>query len=433
MIWRPEIECSTRKQIEELQLERLKTTVRRVYDKIPAYKEKFDQAGVKPSELRSLRDIAKFPFSTKADLRDSYPFGLFAVPKKEVVRVHASSGTTGKPIVVGYTAYDMDAWTDCVARVAAAAGVTKYDTAQICFSYGLFTGGFGLHYGLERLGATVIPISGGNTEKQLMIMQDFGTTTLISTPSYSLYIAEVAEKMGIDMEKMKLRVGLFGGEPWTDGMRKEIESRLAILATDNYGFSEVMGPGVAGECVYATGLHIAEDQVLVETIDPKTGEVLPPGEKGELVFTSLNRDACPVIRYRSKDISRIIQEPCACGRTSARMERITGRTDDMMIIRGVNVFPSQIEEVLMGIDGIGPEYQINVFRRGYLDDLEVMVELRDGALLEKFSELENLERSIINKLHNVLSINVKVRLVEPHTFERSPGKAKRVNDLREIK
>ncbi len=433
MIWRPEIECSTRKQIEDLQLERLKTTVRRVYDKIPAYKEKFDQAGVKPSELRSLRDIAKFPFSTKADLRDSYPFGLFAVPKKEVVRVHASSGTTGKPIVVGYTAYDMDAWTDCVARVAAAAGVTKYDTAQICFSYGLFTGGFGLHYGLERLGATVIPISGGNTEKQLMIMQDFGTTTLISTPSYSLYIAEVAEKMGIDMEKMKLRVGLFGGEPWTDGMRKEIESRLAILATDNYGFSEVMGPGVAGECVYATGLHIAEDQVLVETIDPKTGEVLPPGEKGELVFTSLNRDACPVIRYRSKDISRIIQEPCACGRTSARMERITGRTDDMMIIRGVNVFPSQIEEVLMGIDGIGPEYQINVFRRGYLDDLEVMVELRDGALLEKFSELENLERSIINKLHNVLSINVKVRLVEPHTFERSPGKAKRVNDLREIK
>ncbi len=433
MIWRPEIECCTQKKIEEIQLERLKATVQRVYDKIPAYKEKFDQAGVKPSEIRSLKDIAKFPFTTKVDLRDNYPFGLFAVPQKEIVRVHASSGTTGKPIVVGYTAYDMDAWTDCVARMAAAAGVTPYDTTQICFSYGLFTGGFGLHYGLERLGATVIPISGGNTEKQLMIMQDFGTTTLISTPSYSLYIAEVAERMGIDMEKMKLRVGLFGGEPWTDGMRKEIESRLAILATDNYGFSEIMGPGVAGECPFATGLHIAEDQVLVETIDPKTGEVLPPGEKGELVFTSLNRDACPVVRYRSKDISRIIQEPCACGRTSARMERITGRTDDMMIIRGVNVFPSQIEEVLMGIEGIGPEYQINVFRKGYLDDLEVLVELRDGTLLEKFSELENLERSIVNKLHNVLSINVKVRLVEPHTFERSPGKAKRVNDLREKK
>lgn len=430
MIWCPEYECLTRKQTEALQLERLKITLQRVYDKIPAYKEKFDQAGVKPSDVHTLADLAKFPFTTKVDLRDNYPFGLFAVPKKEVVRVHASSGTTGKPIVVGYTAYDMDAWTGCVARMAAAAGVTPHDTAQICFSYGLFTGGFGLHYGLERLGVTVIPISGGNTEKQLMIMQDFGTTTLISTPSYSLYIAEVAEKMGIDMKKMKLRVGLFGGEPWSDGMRREIESRLAIMATDNYGFSEVMGPGVAGECIYANGLHIAEDQVLVETIDPDTGEVLPPGERGELVFTSLNRDACPVVRYRSKDISRIIQEPCACGRTNARMERITGRTDDMMIIRGVNVFPSQIEEVLMGIDGIGPDYQINVFRKGYLDDLEVMVELRDGALLEKFSELENLERSIVNKLHNVLSIHVKVRLVEPHTFERSPGKAKRVNDLR---
>ncbi|MEL7563384.1 MAG: phenylacetate--CoA ligase [Dehalobacterium sp.] len=430
MIWDIEHECMSRSKLEELQLERLKWTVNRVYNNVPHYRKKFDEMGVKPEDIKSLQDVARLPFTTKVDLRDNYPFGLFAAPQKDLVRVHASSGTTGKPVVVGYTANDMETWTGLVARAASLASVTKHDVAQVAFSYGLFTGGFGLHYGLERVGAMVVPISGGNTEKQLMLMQDFGTTVLISTPSYSLYLAEVAEKMGIDMSKMKLRVGLFGGEPWTNEMRREIERRLSILATDNYGLSEVMGPGVAGECEWGVGHHIAEDHFLVETIDSDTGEVLEPGQRGELVFTSLTKEAFPVIRFRTKDISVINQERCVCGRTTARMEKVTGRTDDMLIIRGVNVFPSQIESVLMEIEGIGPQYQINVYRKGYLDELEVMVEVADGKLLESYRELEVLERTIFEQLHKVLTINVKVKLVEPLTIERSPGKAKRVVDMR---
>lgn len=431
MIWNPDQECMSRSRLQELQLERLKWTVNRVYNKVPHYREKFEKLGVTPENIKSLDDLKRLPFTTKDDLRNNYPFGLFAVPQREIVRVHASSGTTGRPVVVGYTANDLNTWTDLTARMVSLAGVTSEDVAQIAFNYGLFTGGFGLHYGLERAGALVVPVSGGNTERQLMLMQDFGTTVLISTPSYSLYIAEVAEKMGIDISSLKLKIGLFGGEPWTEEMRSEIESKLQIQATDNYGLSEVMGPGVAGECTCKCGHHIAEDHFLVETIDPETGEVLEPGQEGELVFTSLTKEAFPVIRFRTKDISRINQEPCECGRTTARMRKIIGRTDDMLIIRGVNVFPSQIESVLMTIEGIGPHYVINVHRRNFLDELEVVVELTREDLLEPYSKLEDFSSYIRQKLHSVLSINVRLKIVQPGTLERSAGKAKRVFDYRQ--
>ncbi|KJR49475.1 Phenylacetate-coenzyme A ligase [Desulfosporosinus sp. I2] len=421
----------SRNHLEEIQLERLKWTVNRVYNNVPHYKDKFGKSGITPESIKSLDDLRHLPFTTKEDLRNNYPFGLFAVPQREIVRVHASSGTTGRPVVVGYTANDLNTWTDLTARMVTLAGVTSDDVAQIAFNYGLFTGGFGLHYGLERAGALVVPVSGGNTERQLMLMQDFGTTVLISTPSYSLYIAEVAEKMGIDISSLKLKIGLFGGEPWTEEMRKEIESRLHILATDNYGLSEVMGPGVAGECTYQCGHHIAEDHFIVETIDPETGEVLEPGQEGELVFTSLTKEAFPVIRFRTKDISRINQEPCQCGRTTARMRKIVGRTDDMLIIRGVNVFPSQIESVLMTIEGISPHYAINVYRRNFLDELEVLVEINREDLLEPYSRLEDFSTYIRQKLHSVLSINVRLKIVQPGTLERSAGKAKRVFDYRD--
>lgn len=419
-----------RKQLEELQLERLKWTVNKVYNNVPHYRAKFDELGIKPEDIKTLADLKRLPFTTKVDLRDNYPFGLFAVPRRDVVRVHASSGTTGRPVVVGYTANDLNTWTDLTARMVTLAGVTSDDVAQIAFNYGLFTGGFGLHYGLERAGALVVPVSGGNTERQLMLMQDFGTTVLISTPSYSLYIAEVAEKMGIDISSLKLRIGLFGGEPWTEEMRKEIEARLHISASDNYGLSEVMGPGVAGECEHKCGHHIAEDHFLIETINPETGEVLEPGQEGELVFTSLTKEAFPVIRFRTKDISSITQEQCQCGRTTARMRKVVGRTDDMLIIRGVNVFPSQIESVLMNIEGISPHYIINVHRRNFLDELEVVVELTREDLLEPYSKLEDFTGYIRQRLHGVLSINVRLKVVQPGTLERSAGKAKRVFDYR---
>jgi phenylacetate-CoA ligase len=431
VIWDKEHECISRHELERLQLERLKRTVQRVYSKVPHYRDKFDQYGLKPDDIKSLEDLQRLPFTTKDDLRDNYPFGLFTVSNKELVRVHASSGTTGRPVVVGYTQNDMNTWTDLTARMVTMAGVTSDDVAQVAFNYGLFTGGFGLHYGLERAGALVVPASGGNTERQLMLMQDFGTTTLISTPSYALYIAEVAEKMGIKLSSLKLRLGLFGGEPWTDEMRNEIENRLNIVATDNYGLSEVMGPGVAGECIHRCGHHIAEDHFIIETINPETGEVLPPGEEGELVFTSLTKEAFPVIRFRTKDISRINQEQCQCGRTTARMRKVTGRTDDMLIIRGVNVFPSQIESVLITIDGIGPHYQINVYRKDYLDELEVVVELVSPEVLEPYSKLEELEANIRHKLYSVLSINARIKIVQPGTLERTTGKSKRVFDFRQ--
>ncbi|WP_366923213.1 phenylacetate--CoA ligase [Metallumcola ferriviriculae] len=431
MIWDETNECGSRTQLEELQLTRLKETVNRVYHHVPFYRERFDEAGLRPGDINSLADIQALPFTTKDDLRENYPFKLFAVPMEQVVRVHASSGTTGKPVVVGYTAKDLDTWTDLTARMVTLAGVTAKDVAQVAFGYGLFTGGFGLHYGLERAGATVVPASGGNSEKQIMLMQDFGTTALISTPTYALYLAEVAQKMGLDPRKdLKLRIGLFGGEPWTEEMRREIEQRWDIKATDNYGLSEVLGPGVAGECQYAAGHHIAEDHFLIEVIDPETGKNVGFGEEGELVFTSLTKEAFPVIRFRTKDISIVNVEQCRCGRTTARMRKVTGRTDDMLIIRGVNVFPSQIESVLMEIEGVTPHYRINVTRRGYLDELEILVEVPEQKFSGRFKELELLETKIKQKLHSVLSINAKVRLVEPHTLERTSGKAKRVYDYR---
>ena len=430
MIWNPQMECMSRDQLETLQLERLKKTVKNVYEHNAHYRAKMDAIGLEPGDIQTLDDLAKMPFTIKNDLRDTYPYGMVAVPMSEVVRVHGSSGTTGKPIIVAYTKNDLDTWSELLARIITAAGVGKNDIAQIAFNYGLFTGGFGLHYGLEKVGATVIPMSGGNTEKQLMMMQDMKTTALIATPSYALHIAEVAEKMGIDMEKMPLRTALFGGEPWTDEMRKEIESRLHILATDNYGLSEVMGPGVSGECALATGLHIAEDHFIVETIDPATGKVLPPGEKGELVFTSLTKEAFPIIRYRTKDISIINRKPCACGRTNARMQKVIGRVDDMMVIRGVNVFPSQFEEVLLSFKELGPQYQLHVYREGYLDTLEIYVELVDTTLLTSYGALEKLTKRIQGRIKSVLGLQCPVKLAEPGRFERTAGKAKRVFDHR---
>ncbi|AZT90203.1 phenylacetate--CoA ligase family protein [Caldicellulosiruptor changbaiensis] len=429
MIW-SEYEKLNRKQYEELQLERLKRTVERVYENVPFYRKKFDEIGVKPHHIKTLKDIQLLPFTTKDDLRENYPYGLFTVPLSKIVRIHASSGTTGKPTVVGYTKHDMEIWTEVVARIVTAAGVREHDIAQIAFGYGLFTGAFGLHQGLERVGATVIPISSGNTEKQLMVMQDFGATVLVCTPSYALYMDEVANELNIDRSKLKLRIGLFGAESSTVEMRREIEKKWGLFATENYGLSEIIGPGVSGECEFREGLHINEDHFYPEIINPQTGEVLPEGETGELVLTTITKEGMPLIRYRTRDITSLIYEPCKCGRTNVRMTSVKGRTDDMLIIRGVNVFPSQIESVLMGIEGIGPHYQLVVTKRGYLDDLEVHVELVDGKLLERYAELEKLENKIKHRIYTVLGLNVKVKLVEPKTLERTTGKAKRVVDLR---
>lgn len=418
-----------REKLEALQLERLKATVKRCYENVPLYKERFTQLGIVPEDIRTLKDLEKLPFLTKADFRDNYPYGLFAVPMKDVVRIHGSSGTTGKPTIVGYTRDDLSNWSDMVARFISAVGVTSEDVAQISFGYGLFTGALGLHQGLEKIGCTVIPLSSGNTEKQLMIMEDLGVTVLIATPSYALYLSEVAQQTGV-AERLKLRVGLFGAEGCTDEMRKKIEAGLGVIATDNYGMSELIGPGVSGECELRNGLHIAEDHFLCEIIDPETEEVLPPGSTGELVVTSLTKQALPIIRYRTRDITRITYEPCACGRTNARMAKVIGRSDDMLIIKGVNVFPSQIETVLMGIQQISPHYHITVSNDGGLDRLEVSVELIDASLLESFGELESLQRTIEDKLRSVLGLSAKVSLVTPGSLERFTGKAKRVTDLR---
>lgn len=430
MIWNTQVECMSRSSMKELQLEQLKISVKRAYDNVPMYKRKFDEIGLKPEHIQTLKDIEKIPFTTKADLRDNYPYGLFAVPLKKIVRLHASSGTTGKPIVVGYTQKDMDNWTENIARLVVAAGGREEDVAQVVFGYGLFTGGFGLHYGLEKVGITVIPASSGNSERQLMLMEDFGTTILVGTPSYALYLAEIADEMGIDKSKLKLRLGLFGGEGHTPEMRIEIEKRWGIKATENYGLSEIQGPGVSGECHCQCGMHINEDHFYPEIINSDTDEALDYGEKGELVLTTLTKEGIPMLRYKTKDITFLIPEKCECGRTTTRMNKVLGRTDDMLIIRGVNVFPSQIESVLVGMEGIGPHYQIIVTKKGYMDDIEVQVELIDGRLLEKFSELEKLEKSIRHQLKVVLQIDAKVRLVEPKSIERSIGKAKRVIDLR---
>ncbi|MGI6751255.1 MAG: phenylacetate--CoA ligase family protein [Anaerovoracaceae bacterium] len=429
-IWSKD-ETLDRAAYREIQLLRLQNTVRRCYEKVPHYRERFEEIGLKPEDIRTLEDIQRIPFTVKDDFRNNYPFGLFAVPQKEIVRLHASSGTTGKPTVVGYNRNDMDLWKEMIARIVTMAGVNDGDVAQIAFGYGLFTGAFGLHQGLEYVGASVIPMSSGNTQKQIMIMQDFGTTALISTPSYALHMAEIAGEMGIDpAEDLKLKWGLFGGEGSTEAMRREINQRWGIFATENYGMSELIGPGVSGECQALCGMHINEDHFYPEIIDPMTGKVLGEGEEGELVISTISKEALPILRYRTKDITSLHYEKCECGRTTVRMAKIQGRSDDMLILGGVNVFPSQIEEVLLNCQGIGPHYQIKVTKKGYLDRIEVDVELANENLLESFPKLESLKQSVREKLRAVLGIDAKVNLTEPRSLARFEGKAKRVIDLR---
>lgn len=432
MIWDTDNECRQRDDLRRLQLERLRRTLARVYERVPYYRRRFDQVGIGPGELDDLADVARLPFLTKTELRDHFPYGLFAVPLRDVVRVHASSGTTGLPTVVGYTRADLEIWAEVMARIVTSAGVTADDIAQISFGYGFFTGAFGLHYALERVGATVLPVSGGNTQRQVETMRNFGSTAIVCTPSYALHIAEVAATMGVRPGDLRLRVGLFGAEPWSDNLRREIEERLGILATDNYGLSEVIGPGVSGECEYRNGLHINEDHFLVEVIDPTTGQPVPEGEAGELVFTSLTKEAFPVIRYRTRDISRVTYEPCPCGRTTARMARVFGRTDDMLIIRGVNVFPSQIEEVLLEVEGTEPHYQIVIRRNGALDEIEVQMEVSGRVFSDETRKMFALRERIEHRLEVVLGIGVRVNLMEPGSIERSQGKAKRVVDSRRL-
>lgn len=430
MFFQKEFETMSRKQIEEIQLERLKYTVNYCYTHVPFYKKKMDAAGVSPDQIKTLDDIRRIPPTTKADLRDNYPFGLFAVPMKDIVRIHASSGTTGKPTVVGYTKHDLDMWSDCMARLCAAAGATAEDIVQISFGYGMFTGALGLHYGLEKLGCAVVPNSSGNTEKALMYMRDFKTTALVATPSYALYMAETAKSLDYPMSDYHLRLGLFGSEGCTPEMRTQIENAWGLFATDNYGMSELMGPGVSGECTERCGLHINEDYFLAEIVDPNTLEVLSEGETGEVLITTLTKEGIPLLRYRTRDISRIVYEPCKCGRTFARMDKIKGRSDDMLKIRGVNVFPSQIESVLVGMDKVSPHYQLIVRREGFIDTLEIQVELSDTSLLESFGKIQELQNKIKHNIHTVLGIQCKVSIVEPNTIERFVGKAKRVVDLR---
>ncbi len=430
MIW-SKVETYSREKIEQLQLERLKETVNRVYEKVLPYRKKMDELGVKPQDIKSLSDLSKLPFVTKQDLRDNYPFGYFAVEKDKLVRIHASSGTTGKPTVVGYTQNDLEMWTECVSRIACMGGATEKDVSQICFGYGMFTGALGLHYGLEKIGATIVPSSTGNSEKQIMYMQDFGTTLLVATPSYALRLAEVAREMGIDPAKdLKVKIGLVGSELLTEAMREEMHKYWGkdMLVTSNYGMSELIGPGVSGECEYLDGMHINEDFFIPEIINPETGEVLPAGEKGELVITCIKKEGIPLIRYRTKDVTRLIYEPCKCGRTFCRMENLSGRSDDMLKIRGVNVFPSQIEEVILSFDELGPHYEIVVEREGYNDKLTVRVEL--NVETDSFSELERIAGAVRNKLRIVLGLDAKVKLVSPNTLQRFEGKAKRVKDLR---
>lgn len=431
MIWSKE-ETLSRQEIEEIQLARLQETVQRVWEKVPPYRKKMEEAGVRPEHIKTLKDLAKLPFVTKQDMRDNYPFGLFAVPKEELVRIHASSGTTGKPTVVGYTRRDLETWTECVSRIAAMGGATKKDVAQICFGYGMFTGALGLHYGLENIGATMVPSSTGNSEKQIMYMKDFGTTLLVATPSYALRLAEVAYQMGIDPRKdLQVKIGLVGSELLTEAMRTEMHRLWGedMLVTSNYGMSELMGPGVSGECQYMDGMHINEDFFIPEIIDPKTGEVLPPGEKGELVVTCIYKEGIPLIRYRTKDVTRLIYEPCKCGRTTCRMENLNGRTDDMLKIRGVNVFPSQIEEVILGVEEIGPHYEIILTRKDHADRMEIRVELLKET--DTYKELEEIEKKIKSRLRIVLGLDAKISLESPNTLQRFEGKAKRVKDLRE--
>ncbi|NLG50537.1 MAG: phenylacetate--CoA ligase [Chloroflexi bacterium] len=433
MVWNREMECAPRSQLEAIQLERLRRQVARVYEKVPFYRESFDKAGIKPEDVHSLQDLRHLPYTRKSDFRDTYPFGLLSVLLDDVVRVHASSGTTGKPTVVAYTEHDIGVWAEVMARTLSCGEVTRRDIVHNAYGYGLFTGGLGVHYGAERVGATVIPMSGGNTHRQIMLIQDFGATAICCTPSYSLFLAETAEEMGASLRQSKLRVGFFGAEPWTHEMRHEIEERLGILALDIYGLSEIIGPGVAAECVHKNGLHIFEDHFMPEIIDPATNEPVPYGTYGELTFTALTKEALPVIRYRTGDISRLTVEPCECGRTMVRMEKISGRTDDMLIVRGVNVFPSQIETVLLHVKGVQPHYVIIVDReRGAMDSIEIWVEVSEGFFSDELGELANLQHRAEMEIQDTLGISARVKLVEPHRIERSMGKARRVIDRREM-
>ncbi|MBQ0111365.1 MAG: phenylacetate--CoA ligase [Oscillospiraceae bacterium] len=425
------IETMPRESLKKLQGERLVAQVKRSYEKVQCFRERMDEAGLTPDDIHGIEDISKLPFSYKKDLRDYYPYGLFAQPLENIVRVHASSGTTGKRIVVGYTQNDIDMWSECVARMLKGIGVGKNDIVQISFGYGLFTGGFGAHSGAETVGATVIPMSSGNTALQIQTMIDFGTTVLFCTPSYAMYLAEEVERMGVK-DQLKLRVGVFGAEPWSEDLRRKIEDGLGIKAYDIYGLSEVMGPGVSCECEYQNGMHVWEDNFIVEIINPDTGEVLPEGSTGELVFTSLTKEAFPVIRYRTRDICSLITEPCKCGRTHIRMQKPSGRSDDMLIIRGVNVFPSQIEEVLLKVSGqdITPNYQIIVGRVNNTDTSDINVEMSEAFFTDDIKSIKKLENTIVEKLRSMLGIGAKVHLVNPKSIVRSEGKAKRVIDNR---
>ena len=430
MFYQKDVETMRRADIEALQLQKLKKMVDYCYNNIPFYHERLQAAGVTGDKIKTLSDIQYIPFTTKDDIRDNYPFGMMACPMKDVVRIHASSGTTGKPTVGVYTQKDIDTWAELIARIGAASGVTNEDIIQISFGYGLFTGALGLHYGLERLGATVIPASSGNTQKQLMMFRDFGVTGLVATPSYALYLGEMVKESPYPSSAYKLRIGLLGSEGCTEEMRTQIEKNLHMFVTDNYGMTELGGPGVSGECELRCGLHFAEDHFLPEIIDQDTLEHKAPGEVGELVVTTLSREGMPVLRYRTKDITRINYEPCACGRTHARMDKVMGRTDDMLIIKGVNVFPSQIESVLVGMEHVGPHYQLIVRKKTFLDTLEVKVELNNGELLQSYGELEAVQHKIHDRLKSVLGLETKVTLAEPKSLERFQGKAKRILDLR---
>ncbi|QXE91953.1 phenylacetate--CoA ligase family protein [Geomonas subterranea] len=431
MFFNEEFETLPREALEALQLKRLKAMVARVEKSVPFYKEALAKAGVTSDSIKSLADLQRLPFTYKQDMRDSYPYNLFAVPMEDIVRIHASSGTTGKPTVVGYTKKDIETWSELMARCFMAAGVHKGDIIHNSYGYGLFTGGLGAHYGAERLGASVIPMSGGNTKKQIMIMQDFGSTVLTCTPSYSLFMAEAAKEEGIDFRDLKLRVGIFGAEPWSEEMRRDIEGKLNLSAVDIYGLSEIMGPGVAIECCEAKkGLHVWEDHFIPEIINPETCEVLPEGQMGELVITTITKEGIPLIRYRTRDITSITYEPCVCGRTHARIARMSGRSDDMLIIRGVNVFPSQIEAILMGVEGVEPHYVLIVERKDNLDTLEVQVEVGENLFSDEIKHLQALSAKIEKQIKEMLGVTCRVRLVEPKSITRSEGKAKRVIDNR---
>lgn len=429
-MFQPELETMSREQLEALQLERLQRVLLRVYDSVDTYRRSFDEAGFDPRSVTSLADLARVPFTVKDDLRAAYPYGMFAVPLRDIVRVHSSSGTTGQVSVVGYTKGDIERWSDLMARTFACAGASADDIVQITYGYGLFTGGLGAHYGSERLGALTIPVSGGNTKRQVQILKDFGVTVLACTPSYALLIAETAREMGIDPVDLPVKIGVFGAEPWSESMRLQVESELGVRAQDIYGLSEVLGPGVAAECTHQNGLHVFEDHFIVEIVDPQTLQPVPDGDMGEVVFTTLTKEGIPVIRYRTRDISRIIPETCACGRTFRRMERVTGRSDDMLIIRGVNVYPNQIEQVLVSVPNVAPHYQVVLTKRGSMDCVEVHVEVAPEFAFDEVRELEGLQRRVKAAIESALAVSIAVKLVEPKSIARSEGKAKRVVDLR---